>query len=44
VFFLLDRYAPAQRSTRQSASVASYVACRDGLTGARQTIAVIIYL
>jgi len=30
--FLLDRQAPSQRSTHRSASVASYPACRGGLT------------
>ena len=30
-FFLLDRKAPAQRSTRRLASVASYAACRGRL-------------
>lgn len=32
VFFLLDRYAPAQRSARRSASVASKAGGRGGLT------------
>ena len=43
-FYCLTDKPPAQNSTRRSASVASYAACRGGLTidDVSQTIAVII--